>query len=74
VPARDQHSFASPQLIEILGNINASSGPVHEELYVWRALLAAIAVCGVLLTASCGTAAQEPPAKFSSVTIEVSRE
>jgi hypothetical protein len=33
--------------------------------------IVAIAVCAVLLTASCGTAAREPPAKFSSVTIEV---
>lgn len=30
-----------------------------------------IGACAVLLTASCGTAAQEPPPKFSSVTIEV---
>jgi hypothetical protein len=28
-------------------------------------------VCAVMLTASCGTSAQEPPEKFSSVTIEV---
>jgi quinol monooxygenase YgiN len=30
-----------------------------------------IGACAVLLSASCGTAAQEPPPKFSSVTIEV---
>lgn len=30
-----------------------------------------IGACAVLLTASCGTAAQEPPPKFSTVTIEV---
>jgi hypothetical protein len=30
-----------------------------------------IGACAAMLTASCGTAAQEPPPKFSSVTIEV---
>jgi len=32
---------------------------------------AVIGVCAVMLTASCGTAAQEPPPKFSSITLEV---
>lgn len=33
--------------------------------------IAASGVCAVMLAASCGTAAQEPPPKFSSIAIEV---